>query len=313
MKTIKYLFSFTLILSSLAACTSTNMVKQEAVKPQPVELMAMAEQARNANNLDKALLYYVQALEVSDKKADILFEIGALQSRLGNSELAINAYQGVVNKNPDHIPALTQLAIHHLEQRKLAKATRILEHAITLDQQRLQKHQGQITAYIALDDSSPVEAYSVLGVIKDLEGAHTLAKDLFQLALAAREDSPLILSNLGYSYYLSGNLHVAASYFKRAIDIDPQFERAWSNLGLIYIRNGQYHRALQTLKQVMSEADAQNDIGYFLMLEGRYKEAEYFLENAIDLSNIYFEKANANLENVRYHLHENTLPEDSYN
>ena len=109
---------------------------------------------------------------------------------------------------------------------------------------------------------------------------------------------------MGYSYYLSHHYTLAESYYKKALDVNSSFARAKLNLGLIYVRTGQYNKSIQLFKQVMSVAEAYNDIGYFLLLDGRYQEAKYFLQNAIDLSPTYFEKSHINLENVQLYLRE---------
>mgnify|MGYP006079457653 CR=1 FL=1 len=70
----------------------------------------------------------------------------------------------------------------------------------------------------------------------------------------------------------------------------------------IITKHNNANKAVQLFKQVMTYAEAYNDIGYFLMLDGRYKEAEYFFKTAIDHSPSYFVKGNINLENVQIYL-----------
>lgn len=300
-------------------------------KDQTLELAVMEEQN---NNLEQALLYYVQALEFDNGSAQTLYKIGDMQNKLGNTQLAIRAFSESYAADPNYVPALTEMGIFNLEQKNAKKAKVLLTRALELDQKRLQNIRLDIknnpepktveerrlqyeqqdllkknladSIYLTLDNESPIQAYNVYGVINDLDGNHKVARDLFLLVLKVKENSPLILSNLGYSYYLSSDLILAATYFKQAIDIDPTFIRAKSNLGLIYVRNGQYPRAIQLLTQVMSDAEAYNDVGYFLMLEGRYMEAEYFLQQAIEKSPSYFVKGNENLDNVKMYLKEKT-------
>ena len=109
----------------------------------------------------------------------------------------------------------------------------------------------------------------------------------------------MVLSNIGYSYYLTGEFAAAERYFRQAINADPKFKRAWTNLGLVFIRKGQYNKAVKTFKQVMTEFDAYNDLGYLVMLDGHLDDAEYFFKKAIDMSPMYFEKAYSNLEQVQ--------------
>ncbi len=89
---------------------------------------------------------------------------------------------------------------------------------------------------------------------------------------------------------------MAEHYLKQAVKEDPSFNRGWSNLGLVYVKKGQYLRALSTLEHIMSPADALNDLGYFLMLEGQYEQAIAFFKQAIDRSPSYFDQAQKNLK-----------------
>jgi len=313
------------------ATLQSNVMAAEASKEQALKLALLAEQN---NNFEQALLNYVKALEFDTGSAEIFYKIGDMQKQLGNTQLSIRAFKESLTANPDYVPALTEMGIFSLEQKDTAKAKKLLTKAIELDQQRLhnnffiinqklepetvedrgfQYEQQQLlknnlaeSIYLALDNESPIRAYNVYGVMNDLKSNHKIARVLFMLVLNVKENSPLILSNLGYSYYLSSDFILAATYFKKAIDIDPNFARAKSNLGLVYVRNGQYRQAIQLLTQVMTDAEAYNDIGYFLMLEGRYMEAEYFLQQAIERSPSYFVKGNTNLANVQMYLEEKT-------
>jgi tetratricopeptide (TPR) repeat protein len=141
-----------------------------------------------------------------------------------------------------------------------------------------------------------------LAVINDLKGDHNSSLMLFKLILPVTPQDPILFTNIGYSHYLVGNFVEAEINFKKSIDLNMQFSRAWLDLGLVYVRKGMYNKALQTLKQVMPIEHAYNDIGYFLILEGRYREAEYFIERAIELSPSYFVKANVNLENLKLQM-----------
>lgn len=267
------------------------------------QTLVLAMQAEQGNKLDQAIIYYVKSLAFNPSNSETLYKIGAIQNQLGNTQLAMRAFNQALQADPAHIAALTEVGIFHLQQKNANKAEKLLARALELDQHRLNKP-PKGNDYAALDAQSPLQAYNAYGVVNDLRSKHLLARDLFQLALAVTPDDPLILSNLGYSYYLSGNFIVAQDYFNQALALDPSFARAKTNLGLIYIRNGQYHSAVQLLQQVMSKAEAYNDVGYFLMLEGRYKEAQYFLQQAIELSPSYFVKGNANLENVQMYLNQ---------
>ncbi len=95
---------------------------------------------------------------------------------------------------------------------------------------------------------------------------------------------------------------MAEKYLRQAIRADSNFDRAWTNLGLVYVRKGLHKRALATFEHSMSPADALNDLGYFLMLEGQYEKAIGLFERAIDTSSSYFEQAQKNLRRAKAEL-----------
>jgi len=312
----KYLVMVSLLLGFAIAgfgCTSTSTNEaSEAQKTQQenqqskAEKLTLAKNEEQNNNLDKAIFYYIQALEFDKDDIEILCKIGDIQNNLNNPELAIRAFKHVLTIEPDHILALAQVGIYYLEHKNIDKARQALKRTIKLDQQRLHTNVS-FEHFITLDSKSPLLAYNALAVLSDLEGNHDYARELFTLLIATSADSSLIYSNMGYSYYLTSNYILAENYYKKALDVNANFERAKLNLGLIYVRTGQFNQALQLFKQVMTTAQAYNDIGYFLLLDGRYQEAEYFLQHAIDLSPSYFEKSHINLENVQLYLNETTI------
>jgi tetratricopeptide (TPR) repeat protein len=284
---------------------SPELVAAEPMKSK-AEIVNLAKVEQQSNRLDKAIFYYIQALEIDNRDVDVLYQIGMLQNRLHNPELAVNAFEKGLEINPDYAPALLQMGIYYLEQKMIDKSKIYLKHTVFLDQKRL-LNTNVSKGLVPLDHHSPLLAYNVYAVVNDLESQHDYAREIFALLLEIQQDSPLVYTNLGYSHYLTNHYNLAQQNYKKALDIDPNFERAKLNLGLIYVRTGQYNRAIRLFKQVMTDAQAFNDIGYFLMLEGRYKEAEYFLQSAIDLSPSYFKKGNINLENVHLYLSEASI------
>ena len=308
------------IIAILSGCTTTmsdgtQLTSTELPPEIRSEKLEQAISAEQNSQFDKAIVLYAKALELPAKEddntpvkmsnTDVFYKIGLLEVKQGNIELARKAFGEVLKNEPTHTSAQAQLGLIYLTQKNKQDALVLLTKAITADQLRLTDQVQSIQTYAKLDSQSPLKAYMGLAVIHDLKGEHVKAMALFNLILPLTPQDPLIYTNIGYSHYLSGNYVEAERYFKKAIDIDIRFSRAWVDLGLVYVRKGMYTKALQTLKQVMPTEHAYNDIGYFLILEGRYREAEYFLERAIELSPSYFVKANINLENLKLHLNNN--------
>ena len=304
---VMLIFLLTFTITGMG-CTNTMTQSDSKKDPENVtktkaQNIKLAKIEQQSHNLEKALFYYLQALEIDEEDVEIFCAIGNIQNSLNSPEFAIRAFKQALVIKPDHVQALAHLGIYYLEHRNLDKAKKTLERTVKLDQQRLHTNVS-FEPFIALDSKSPLLAYNALGVLSDLESRHDDARKIFSLLIPISKNLSLIYTNMGYSYYLSHHYILAESYNKKALDANPNYERAKLNLGLIYVRTGQYNKSIQLFKQVMSAAEAYNDIGYFLLLDGRYQEAEYFLQNAIDLSPTYFEKSHINLEKVQLYLRE---------
>ncbi|WP_169903003.1 tetratricopeptide repeat protein [Paraferrimonas sedimenticola] len=260
----------------------------------------MAETRWHAGDANKAIYFYVKALELDPENPAILTRIAEIHRELGNLDIATKAYQDALLLKPDSIEITAALGVLYAQKPNINLAKEHLNKAIALDQARIKGYaQSRSNMLQPLDAESPVAAYNAYAILKDSKGEHLVAREYFFASLQQQPDDPLLLTNLGYSFYLSGKLGPAERYFRQALRYDNHFARAWTNLGLIYARKGQYPRAIQALKQVVSEADAYNDLGYILMLDGKFEEAEEMLNMAIKLSPKYFAKAHANLEKLK--------------
>ncbi|WP_175405037.1 tetratricopeptide repeat protein [Salinimonas lutimaris] len=304
----------TVIISTLllTACSSTpdTAATAPAKAVAPLEqIKTMAGHYEQAGELDKALVYYLKALESDPNNTQLTYRVAELNKQMGKPELALHMLQRVIAQQPNHSTALSEAAMLLLEMKEVNKATAYFIRVTELDQARLTTSMMQAGSYKQLDAQSPVQAYNGLGVAYDLLGRYDDAKALYALCLERTPYSAMVLTNMGYSHYLSGDYALSVDTFHRAIDAEPAYTRSWTNLGLVYTRMGRYNKAFQTLRRVMDEAQAYNDLGYFLMLEQRYEEAEYFFEQAISTSPRYYEVAYENLNDVRQHI--SVIDEDS--
>jgi len=108
----------------------------------------------------------------------------------------------------------------------------------------------------------------------------------------------MILNNLGYSYYLSGDKIKAKFYFNQALSFDNRYNRAIHNLALIEIQNGNFSTAVALFNRIMPAYESYNNIGYICMLNGQHDMADEYLNRAINESPVYFPKAQENLKTL---------------
>ncbi|GIU11109.1 hypothetical protein TUM4445_38000 [Shewanella sp. MBTL60-112-B2] len=280
-------------LSSISAEFSAPVNEEEALQK------ALNEE--QSGNLEKALYAYIQALDFNAKNAETFYQIGRIHTIRGNPDIAFKAYNEALVIDPDLMMAHADLGVISMDKRQYRDARLHLEKAIELDQQRLAELEVKqvMGAFLVPNRESPARVYNAIAILEDVENNHQQAREYFRLILELQPHSAILITNLGYSYYLTGELTMAEKYLKSALREDTRFDRAWTNLGLVYVRKGFYKRALSAFEQTMSPADALNDLGYFLMLEGKYEKAIALFERAIDMSPSYFEQAQKNLRRAK--------------
>lgn len=139
----------------------------------------------------------------------------------------------------------------------------------------------------------------LIGVIYDVQKLHPQAQSLYRMALRHNARSAKIHNNLGYSYYLNGQWDNALREYQTAVELDPGYREAWSNIGLYYVKLGQFSDALASFEKINSSPQAANNVGYLCMMQGNYREAERYFEMAIKLSPSYYKVAHDNLAYVR--------------
>lgn len=104
---------------------------------------------------------------------------------------------------------------------------------------------------------------SAQGTILDQVGRHADARAAYSSALSIQPDEPTVLSNLGMSYVLEGNLVEAERTLRQAVAggqrIDP---RVRGNLALVVGLQGRFDEAMQIAQQDLSPQEAEANINY---------------------------------------------------
>jgi Tfp pilus assembly protein PilF len=244
------------------------------------EARARAAAALDDRNTDLALYMYIRAVELDASDSDSLYNIGTIHGRRGNTALATKAYARAVYVNPEHARALEELGLAYLDARDMAQAEAMLDRAVTADRGLWRAH-------------------NALGVIDDTRGNYARATSHYDEALKLRPGTASILNNRGYSRYLVQAWDAAEADFLAAVAADPEYDRAWHNLGLVYARQHKYAIAVRTLSRVMEAHVASNDIGYIAMLDRDYTAAATLFAEAIRLSPRYYKTAEDNTVELR--------------
>ena len=254
-----------------------NLLDPDVKTEEPA--FAKAEAALNQGKSNDALFYYIKTLQFNKKNIKAMEQIASIHNRNKHPELAVKIYQDILTVDSKNLMANEGLGLYFLENGQTGKAKDYLTAAIK-------------------NNNSSWKAHNGLGVIADLtnHGAEAIAH--YQTALAIQPSNPMLLNNLGYSYYLSGNEIKAKYMFNQALSYDKRYDRAIHNLALIEIKNGNFPTATALFNRIMPVQESYNNIGYICMLTGRYDVADEYLRKAIDESPVYFPKAQENLKTL---------------
>jgi Flp pilus assembly protein TadD len=104
--------------------------------------------------------------------------------------------------------------------------------------------------------------YSAEGAVLDQLGRSDEARRKYRMALESQPNEPSILSNLGMSYVLSGDLKTAESYLKNAAAQPGADSRVRQNLALVIGLQGRFAEADQIARRELDPAQAEANVAY---------------------------------------------------
>lgn len=103
---------------------------------------------------------------------------------------------------------------------------------------------------------------SAEGAILDQLGRANEARAQYRKALDLKPNEPSILSNLGMSYVLEGDLPVAETYLRSAVQAQGADSRVRQNLALVVGLQGRFDEAEQIAGQELSPEQAKANVAY---------------------------------------------------
>ncbi|MGR9086413.1 MAG: tetratricopeptide repeat protein [Gammaproteobacteria bacterium] len=243
------------------------------------QAFAKAEAIYQQGKSENALFYYIKTLQFNQNNIKAMERIAAIHIRSKHPELAVKVYKDLLVIDGNNVSANEFMGLHYLDNGQRGKAKQHLAKVVKYGKNSWRAHNG-------------------LGVIADLEHNSDEAIAHYEAALEIDPANPMLLNNLGYSHYLSGNPVKAKMLYTQALNYDGKYKRAIHNLALIEIRNGHFTTATALFNRIMPVHDSYNNVGYICMVNGQYAAAEEYFRRAIDESPVYFPKAQDNLKTL---------------
>ncbi len=242
------------------------------------EAIERAKAAEESGDIDKAVFFYVKALNFDPRDAALLAKIGLLHQFKGDPEMAVRAYTLALNVDPNFAAVLEARGLILLAHNEDDRAEKDLLAAVQINPDLWRTHEG-------------------LGILWDRRGDHGLALSHYDQAAALFPNGATILNNRGYSKLLGGDFEGAEADLSRAA-IELGHDQAWVNLGTLFARRREYNKAVDAYEAVLPHAQALNKVAEVSISNGDLEQAKQLLEQAIRISPRFFPEAEENLAQV---------------
>ena len=138
------------------------------------------------------------------------------------------------------------------EKDRLSPFDRLAEEATLLNQR------GQFEKVIPLLEPHKADPkndsalfFNELGVAYRRAGKLSEATQAYQSALSRDAGNPVIMKNLGDTFYLKKEYPQAMEQYQKVLQSNPRFQQAHSSLGLVYYQIQKYPEALEEFEIVL--------------------------------------------------------------
>lgn len=229
-----------------------------------------------AKRYREAIDAFQQVLRLTPESARSYFNLGAAYQALEEWDLAVENYERAVQIQPDYVEAHNNLggALHKLGRREEAIASYNRALAIKADCVQASRNLG--AALEAGADSQEAVTCVNLGYAFDAVGDPDLAVKYYRRAIQIRPEYAEAYNNMGNSHKNVGRWEEAVRCYQRALAISPDFAPAHGNMGAVYCEQGQLGDAIASLRRAVeldpAFADAHMNLGLALLLGGQNEE-----------------------------------------
>lgn len=232
-----------LVAASLTGCASTRKQHPDNMTTGSVPQFPGALETMNAAELAGA-----------EKTIGLAYDRNPKDKNTGLRYANVLRMNG---KNAQALAVMQQVAIAHPTDRDVLAAYG-----------KAQAAAGQLEQALATinraqtPDRPDWRLYSAEGAVLDQLGRSEEARQKYRLALDAQPNEPSVISNLGMSYVLSGDLRTAETYMRSASQQAAADSRVRQNLALVVGLQGRFAEAEEIARRELSQQQADANIKY---------------------------------------------------
>nr|WP_234624732.1 tetratricopeptide repeat protein [Agrobacterium vitis] len=231
-------FALALALTGCATTSNTDKMPTGSIPSmtKPVDQMTPGEIAMATDSMGRAY-------EKNRKNAQVGVAYANLLQMGGRAPQALSVMQQVVIANPNDRQVLAAYG-------KAQAAAGQLEQALTT------------IGRAQTPDRPDWRLYSAQGAVLDQLGRTQEARAAYQQALQIQPNEPSVLSNMGMSYLLGGDLKTAETYLRSASQQPGADSRVRQNLALVVGLQGRFDEADRIARAELSPDQAEANVAY---------------------------------------------------
>jgi tetratricopeptide (TPR) repeat protein len=258
---------------ALQAPDSTDPDRRMALYYLTQAYIGLAEKCEDADEMDKAVEAYHQALAMTPDYPDLHFRLGTLCARLGLIRDAVESFRRAVELNPGYLEARAQMAMLLLRDRQTTQAAREFAEVRDLALQAIDQPYGNGAACLERGEFDQAEEWMRSAFLRRpesfefhfrrglrslREGKTEAAVEALRQASAFRADFADVYNFLGVALGEQEEWGQAIEAFRRAIEINSGYLVARLNLAFALAEGGRDSEATDELRAVLqAEPDNQ--------------------------------------------------------
>jgi len=233
---------------------------------------------------DKAVILFERAVDLKPKSSVGRYNLGVVYYQQGLIKKAHHQLNYAIQDRSDHAPSFNMRGLILIAQNQLDQAISDFSHALSLDSHYLMALNNRGIAYAS-------------------KGSFELAINDFNRSIQENSDNAMAYFNrglifqsgyqtLGYSEEAGGSKAIAE--YTKAISLDPYYDKALSNRGMLYAMRGDYGNAISDLTRVIeltpNQADAYYTRGLIHKWSGDDGKSRLDYEKAIQINPMFKSK-----------------------
>ncbi len=228
------------------------------------------------NKTEQAAHWFEQSTQRYPLTATTWLQLGQLQEKTHQPEAALKSYQSALAYGPDHATLWLRLGRLHLQlSQSLVTAATYFKQALLIaktdelradaahalgqctllenstDEASLQVAQSLFEKAYQWDNKTSRFAQSLAMTYYQLQ-QYAEAEALYRQLIETNPNDAGLVCSLGYLCWLQGDGDDAAFYYRQAVVIDPNYDVAYNNLGVVYLEDRQdAERALDLFEKAV--------------------------------------------------------------